>query len=344
MSSYLTCKRYSSGLCPRRGDRTAFVALSQANGGTQVRTGSSVGSSVGLGSTLCVTLGVALCVTMFACRPARETHASTPTLPDAIVDRQMAAYNRHDVNGLLAGFDDSSGLFLFGEPGVLRTRAAMRSTFAPMFQTYPNVHTETSRRIIVGPFVVDQEQLTGIANGRPTAALAVYEVRNEHLVNYWQTLVEGHARSVPYPAPEPGAASTMARSIAALNQHDAAAAAAAYGDTVVEHSFSSDTAVTVLTRDGMRAKFESMFQRGGHVHVTVENQLVVGSYVASEEHITGLPDGGPVDRLVVVHVADNHIVADWHGQEDDACGSVAGGTGTIIESQDDREILHAAPP
>lgn len=119
-----------------------------------------------------------LCVTLLACRPARETYASGRGASAATVDRHSAAYNRRAVNGLLANFDDSSAVFLFGDPDVLRTWTAMRSTLAPVFQAYPHVRAKPSRRIIVGPFVVNQEQVTGTANVQPTTAASAYE---EHI-------------------------------------------------------------------------------------------------------------------------------------------------------------------
>lgn len=285
-----------------------------------------------------------LCVTLFACRPTGETLASARDAPELVVDRHIAAYNRHDVNAFLADYDDSSAVFVFGRGVVLRTRAAMRSTFAPMFQDFPNIHAETSKRLVVGPFVVDQREVTGIATIWPATLLSVYEVHDGHVTNHWQTVVERDDWRTAGIGPDPAAASTIAQSIAALNEHDAARAAAAYGDSVAERTLSSDTAAHAVTRDGIRAQFERMLQHGGRLHVSVKNQVVVGSYVASAEHITGLSDGGPVDQLVVAQVTGNHIVADWNGQREDPAGSNGDETRAIRLRQDDPEILHAFPP
>ncbi len=148
-----------------------------------------------------------LCAALFACRPAQETHVSGR---GASAAGDVAASNRHDLNGLLANLDDSTAVFLFGEPDVVRTRAAIRPPLSPMFHTYSRVHTESSRRVIGEPFVADQGPLTGVASAGPAPAL------------------DAEAPSVPTATSDLTAASAMARPFAGLNEHDAAGAA--YGD------------------------------------------------------------------------------------------------------------------
>jgi hypothetical protein len=189
--------------------------------------------------------------------------------------------------------------------------------------------------------------VTGVADRVPITLLAIYEVRDRHLVNYWQSPIR-HSEHGLAPAMDSDldVAAIMERSIDALNRQDAVGAAAVYADTVLEHSLTADTAASVLSHARMVAKLENMLHTGAGVHVSVLGQVLVGPYVATEEHITGLRGGKELDRLVVSEVRDNHIVADWGYMLADIGEDPDGATPDAPSAPEPRgshEILHASP-
>ena len=287
-------------------------------------------------------LATVLCGLLTVCRVPLSQDG-----PEVIVDRHLNAYNRHDLDGLLSTYDDSCAMYLLGAPRVLRTRAEMRSAIMPLFDRNPNVHSETMQRFVLGRFVVDRDRVTGVADFAPVTILAIYEIRHGRLINYWQSPI--HPRemgSAPAPDADPDVAAVTERSIDALNRRDLVGAAAAYGDTVLERTLTADTAANVLSHARMVARLEQMMRSGTGVHVSVTDQVLVGSYVATEEHITGLPGGKALDRLVVSEVQGNHIVADWDGMladvSDEADGA-PGGAPMAPDARGSHEILHAEP-
>ena len=287
-------------------------------------------------------LAAVFCGLLTVCRVPRSQDG-----PEVIVDRHLDAYNRHDLDGLLSTYDDSCAMYLLGAPRVLHTRAEMRSAIVPLFDRNPNVHSETMQRFVLGHFVVDRDRVTGVGDFGPVTMLAIYEIRRGRLVNYWQSPVHPRAMGSPPTADsEPDVAAITDRSIDALNRRDLVGAAAAYGDTVLERTLTADTAANVVSHARMVGRLEQMMRSGAGVHVSVRDQVLVGPYVATEEHISGLAGGKSLDRLVVSEVKGNHIVADWDGMLADLSDEPDGAPADAPIAPDARgshEILHAEP-
>jgi hypothetical protein len=117
--------------------------------------------------------------------------------PVAVVAAQVEAYNARDLERFLgcysadAAIEDAQGRVL------MRGREAMRPVYERLFAESPELHCEISQRIHVGPYVIDEEVLTGFHSaGFPTEvhAAALYRVEGDRIV-----YVRG-------PMPEPGSA------------------------------------------------------------------------------------------------------------------------------------------
>jgi len=107
------------------------------------------------------------------------------TDPAAVVAAQVEAYNARDLDRFLecysadAVIEDGSGQVL------MRGREAMRGVYAQLFAQSPELHCEIRQRISVGPYVVDEEAITGLhLAGFPTEmhAACVYRVEGDHIV------------------------------------------------------------------------------------------------------------------------------------------------------------------
>ncbi len=108
------------------------------------------------------------------------------TDPVAVVAVQVDAYNARDLDRFLecyssdAVIEDGSGKVL------MRGREAMRPVYAQLFAQSPKLHCEIRQRIHVGPYVVDEEAITGFhLAGFPTEvhAAAVYRVEGGRIVH-----------------------------------------------------------------------------------------------------------------------------------------------------------------
>ena len=82
--------------------------------------------------------------------------------PVDVVVGQLAAYNARDVEGFVtyysadAVIDDGTGREL------MRGAEAIRAFYARLFAQSPNLWCAVPQRMFVGPYVVDEELVTGI--------------------------------------------------------------------------------------------------------------------------------------------------------------------------------------
>ena len=115
-------------------------------------------------------------------------HRSTLFSPDSlivatpveIVQRQVNAYNAHDLESFLSFYADSATLYGFPGKLLMQGKAAMRKEYAFLAQT-PSLHVIIADRIVVGNKVIDHEKL--IVNGKQVAeAAAVYSVEGGKIV------------------------------------------------------------------------------------------------------------------------------------------------------------------
>lgn len=115
---------------------------------------------------------------------SRPTRAET-SAPERVVQEQLEAYNRHDLEAFLNAYSEDArvlgpaGEILFSGIDQIRQRYARR------FAESPSVRATVSRRLVEGPYVVDQEELTGLEGGRSKSALLVYRVEDGKITRVW---------------------------------------------------------------------------------------------------------------------------------------------------------------
>ena len=103
-----------------------------------------------------------------------------------VIDAQVDAYNARDLERFLdhyapdAVIEDGAGQVL------MRGREAMKGLYGQLFAQSPELHCEIRQRIRVGPYVVDEEEITGFhLAGFPTEVhgAAVYRVEGDKIVH-----------------------------------------------------------------------------------------------------------------------------------------------------------------
>ena len=95
-----------------------------------------------------------------------------------IVEQQLDAYNRHDLDGFMACFapgawiEDGLGNIIAADLDAIRLRYKHR------FEQNPGLHSTLLSRIEVGSYVIDDEHLTGFADGSDQHVVLVYRIEN----------------------------------------------------------------------------------------------------------------------------------------------------------------------
>jgi len=101
-----------------------------------------------------------------------------PHHPAAVVQRQLDAYNAHDVEALLATY--AADACQYAHPATLLASgaAAIRARMAARFAD-PQLHAELLQPVVMGAIVIDHERVTSSgADGTLAVAevVAIYEV------------------------------------------------------------------------------------------------------------------------------------------------------------------------
>jgi hypothetical protein len=100
------------------------------------------------------------------------------TTRESVVQRQLDAYNAHDIDALMATY--SEDIEMYEHPakllatGAVQVRERMTARLAE-----PNLHAKLIKRMVMGSIVIDQEILTG--HFPKVQAGLSYEVVSRHL-------------------------------------------------------------------------------------------------------------------------------------------------------------------
>jgi hypothetical protein len=103
---------------------------------------------------------------------------------EEVVQRQVDAYNRRDLEGFLACYAPDAKLW--GPPERLTESGTdtLRRRYRERFERAPALQATIKRRIVLDRFVVDWEHVNGVPEGA-FDAIATYEVVNGRIVNVW---------------------------------------------------------------------------------------------------------------------------------------------------------------
>lgn len=102
---------------------------------------------------------------------------SVPPSPEAVVQRQLDAYNARDLDALLATYAPDARQYALPATLLATGHAEMRPRFAARFQE-PDLHAHLLQRAVMGNIVIDHETVTrNFPEGRGQVDLvAIYEV------------------------------------------------------------------------------------------------------------------------------------------------------------------------
>lgn len=89
------------------------------------------------------------------------------TEPREVVQAQIDAYHAHDLD-LCMSFYAPSIVVKDADGSVLLDGSnAVRARYETAMTTHPNLHYDIVNRIALGPYVIDEERVTGYSQGGP---------------------------------------------------------------------------------------------------------------------------------------------------------------------------------
>jgi hypothetical protein len=96
------------------------------------------------------------------------------------IDRQIEAYNAHDIDGFLAWYAPDAVIEDGSSNVLMRGIGEIRAEYEPFFRDFPSVHGEILQRMTAGAWTVDEEVITGW-QPEPVKALVAYHVANDRI-------------------------------------------------------------------------------------------------------------------------------------------------------------------
>ena len=106
--------------------------------------------------------------------------------PEAVVQRQLDAYNARDADALVAIYAEDAQQFDHPARLLASGSAQIRERLLARFKE-PNLHATLVKRITMGNIVIDQERITRtFPEGPGTIELiAIYEVKDGRIAKAW---------------------------------------------------------------------------------------------------------------------------------------------------------------
>ena len=143
-------------------------------------------SASGVAILVCSFVMVAMLGAIVAAgQQARKEDPSTPSVsePEKIVQEQLEAYNRHDVEAFLKTYSSEIKLYEFPDKELSSGLDAMRKTYGKLFEREPDRKAKIAKRIVQGDYVIDHEEVSG--GDRKFTAVAIYRVKDGKIAAVW---------------------------------------------------------------------------------------------------------------------------------------------------------------
>jgi hypothetical protein len=128
------------------------------------------------------TLAVASLLALIACSgSAQEAKEDSP---EQIVQKQVEAYNKHDLDAFLGFYSPDVKLYDFPDKERSSGVAALRKTYGKLFADNPRLKVDIPKRIVQGDTVIDQE-FVFVNENRRFSAVAIYLVKDGKIAAVW---------------------------------------------------------------------------------------------------------------------------------------------------------------
>jgi uncharacterized protein (TIGR02246 family) len=104
--------------------------------------------------------------------------------PEKVVQEQVDAYNRHDLDAFLGFYAPDVKLHDFPGKETTSGVAAMRETYGKLFANNPDLKVDILKRIVQGDTVIDQEAVM-VKGKRRLTAVAIYRIASGKIAAVW---------------------------------------------------------------------------------------------------------------------------------------------------------------
>lgn len=105
--------------------------------------------------------------------------------PETVVQRQLDAYNAHDLVRFLAEYADGIRIYrLPASDPAMEGKQALAEFYATQRFNHAELHADLLNRMVLGSKVIDHERVSGLQE-QPFEVAAVYEVTDGLIRSVW---------------------------------------------------------------------------------------------------------------------------------------------------------------
>ena len=128
--------------------------------------------------------------------PGEESAEKDVSGPEATVQQQIDAYNKHDLRAFLDTYADDVKAYDFPPSGV-RSKDKLKEGHQTLFKSNPEIKRELIKRIVTGDTVIDYEKYVNVKGASaPIMATTIYRIENGKIKELW------FMREKPYVSPQ----------------------------------------------------------------------------------------------------------------------------------------------
>jgi hypothetical protein len=113
--------------------------------------------------------------------------AGPPSEAERVVQEQVDAFNRRDVDGFMANYAPDAIHWAYPSDTTFNGAARIRAHYTELFSDtdIPHLHATVRKRTVQGVYVIDEEYIVGLPADDPHVSVIIYEVRGGLIRNVW---------------------------------------------------------------------------------------------------------------------------------------------------------------
>jgi putative hydrolase of HD superfamily len=117
----------------------------------------------------------------------RGPSPSAPSEAERVVQAQVDAFNRRDVDAFMAGYAPDAIHWAHPADTTFAGAARIRAHYTELFSDpdASRLHATVRSRMVKGRFVIDEEYIVGLPADDPHVSVIIYEVRDGLIRNVW---------------------------------------------------------------------------------------------------------------------------------------------------------------
>lgn len=214
--------------------------------------------------------------------------------PTSIIQQQVEAFNRSDLNHFAACFSDDVVVRNYPNDTMYVGNTKLKNSYERFFAKTSDTKVEVVKRIVIGQSVIDEEKVS--MNGKTYRQAAIYQVEN------------GKIKSMTFIGPkreDVGAEKAAQRQLEAYNKRDLDAFVDAFAEDIKVYNYPNT--LSYEGQEKLRENFKGFFARVTDLHCDIKNRIVIGNIVIDEEYITA--NGRNFSAVAIYEVENDKVKA-----------------------------------